>query len=56
MYNVTISREWFNELVSRNVKMMSPYFYNDSLFGEHVEVDILDRQEFESVSKELGWI
>ena len=56
MYSVTISREWYNELASRNVGMMNPYFYNDSLFGEHVEVDILNQQEFESISKELGWI
>lgn len=56
MKNFTISREWYNELASRNVKMMNPYFYNSPCFGEQVEVDILDPQEFETVSKELGWI
>lgn len=56
MYNVTISKEWYNELASRNVKMMNPYFYNNSLFGEQVEVDIINQQEFETISKELRWI
>lgn len=56
MESIAISREWYNELKSRNVNMMNPYFYNDSCFGEQVEVDIPNLQEFETVSKELGWI
>lgn len=54
MKNVTISREWFDDIKER-VPYSNPYFYTDKFFGERVEVDVND-DAFDKVSAELGWL
>ena len=55
MTNYTIRRNWYEE-IKNIVPMENPYFYTDKVFGEQVEVDVLDEDLFCKVSKELGWM
>lgn len=55
MTSVAINKVWYNE-IKELVKTTDAYFYNRSWDGrEMVEVDV-DEEEFNRVSKELGWI
>jgi hypothetical protein len=54
MTNVAIPTEWYNEIKDL-VKMENAYFYDDKVWGKGVEVDV-DEEEFNRVSKELGWM
>ena len=55
MTSVAINRDWYNE-IKELVKTVDAYFYNRSWDGrEMVEVDV-EEEEFNRVSKELGWI
>ena len=51
---VAITKRWYDEIKGL-VKMKNEYFYVDEMWGEEVEVDV-DEEEFNRVSKELGWI
>ena len=54
--NYTINRAWFDEIKDR-VPHENPCTYKNPVWGtEMVEVDILDKQQFIKVSRELGWM
>ena len=54
MTGMAIKREWYEEIKGL-VTTENAYFYNDSVFGEMVEVDV-DEEQFNKVSSELGWM
>ena len=54
MTSVAITKNWYNQIKGL-VKMENEYFYNSEVWGEEVEVDV-DEEEFNRVSKELGWM
>lgn len=54
MTGMAIKREWYEEIKGL-VATENAYFYNDSVFGEMVEVDV-DEEQFNKVSRELGWM
>ena len=54
MTSVAINTEWYNEIKGL-VKMENEYFYDSEIWGKGVEVDV-DEEEFNKVSKELGWM
>ena len=54
MENYAISVEWYNEIKDR-VTTADPYFYFESDGREYVEV-FVNVEEFEQVSRELGWM
>ena len=51
---VAIKKEWYDE-VKGLVATENAYFYEDSVFGEMVEVDV-DEEQFNKVSRELCWM
>lgn len=55
MVNYSISTEWYNEIKGL-VPMANPYFITEGHYAGQVEVDILDVDKFERVSKKLGWM
>ena len=57
MKSYTINKKWYEEIKDK-VTTANPYFYTEeygSTSREMVEVDV-NEEEFEAVSKELGWI
>lgn len=54
MTGMAIKREWYEEIKGL-VATENAYFYNDTVFGEMVEVDV-DEEQFNKVSRELGWM
>ena len=54
MTSVAINKEWYNE-IRELVNTADPYFYKGWDGREMVEVDV-DEEQFNRVSKELGWI
>lgn len=54
MTSVAINRDWYNE-IKELVKTVDADFYKGWDGREMVEVDV-DKEEFNRVSKELGWI
>ena len=52
--SVAINKDWYNE-IKELVNTADAYFYKDWDGREMVEVDV-DEEEFNRVSKELGWI
>ena len=55
MTNCSINNEWYNEIKGLGITA-NPYFITEGFFAGQVEVDVLDVEEFERVSKELGWM
>ena len=54
MTSVAINKEWYNE-IRELVNTADAYFYKGWDGREMVEVDV-EEEEFNRVSKELGWI
>lgn len=54
MKSVAITKTWYNAIKGL-VKMENEYFYTSPVWGEEVEVDV-DEEEFDKVSRELGWM
>jgi hypothetical protein len=54
MTSVAITKNWYNQIKGL-VKMENEYFYTSPVWGEEVEVDV-DEEEFNKVSRELGWM
>ena len=57
MKSYAMNKKWYEEIKDR-VTTENPYFYTETWGSdtrEMVEVDV-NEEEFEAVSKELGWI
>ena len=53
--SVAISETWYNEIKDL-ITVENPYFYISNVYNKPwVECDV-NEEEFEKVSKELGWI
>ena len=54
-----IPEEWYNDLMNHGLTLYNPYFFEEDWNGrtvKQVQVDILDQEEFDMVSTELGWM
>ena len=57
MKSYAMNKKWYEEIKDK-VTTENPYFYTETWGSEEremVEVDV-NEEEFEAVSKELGWI
>lgn len=57
MKSYAMNKKWYEEIKNK-VTTENPYFYTETWGSEEremVEVDV-NEEEFEAVSKELGWI
>lgn len=55
MVNYTICIEWYNAIKDLT-PTADPYFITKGYDAGHVEVDILNEEQFKEISKELGWM
>lgn len=53
MTSITVTKRWYDEIKDR-VETVDPYFYVEC-GTEKVEFDV-NEEEFDRVSKELGWM
>jgi hypothetical protein len=53
-YCVTTTKQWYDSIKDK-VTCVDPYFFNEEPFGEMVEYNV-NKEEFERVSTELGWM
>ena len=51
----SISTAWYNDIKDLGITA-DPYFVTEGTFAGQVEVEILDEDLFQQVSKEMGWM
>ena len=55
MQSVCISKQWYDEIKDR-VALSDPFEFHHHFHGDLVEVDVVSETDFDSVSRELGWV
>jgi hypothetical protein len=55
MVNYSIRTEWYNDIKDLT-PTANPYFITEGDYAGQVEVDILNVEQFEEVSRQLGWM
>ena len=50
-----ISTAWYNDIKDLGITA-DPHFVTEGAFAGQVEVEILDEDLFQQVSKEMGWM
>ena len=53
-YCVTTTKRWYDEIKDK-VTCVDTYFFNEEPYGKMVEYNV-NKEEFERVSTELGWM